>query len=393
MNKFVTIIKKVPIVEKVRKIKWKRHVVKYLFPIRTVLYLSNYPDQIEYKLEKHLKRFPEKASEIEAAIQPALKILNPSDDEAAYKLRIDMLFCYFAYGFSINEYLCYGFSQMSQDKRKTFISDREILCLGYEINSLDDMAIYSDKMQTYQFFKQYYLREAVCIEHKKDFDIFENFISRHSYFVKKEVGEACGRSVALMKADGGSDSSKNMFDMFISKGKTILEEVILQAPELAILNESSVNTIRCITFNGCKGVEILYCFAKVGRKGAFIDNGAAGGILVGIDEKKGAMWTDGVDEDGIRYVSHPDSGVKFKGFVLPEWEKMLEICKEISEKTPKVKLIGWDMAYSVKGWMVVEGNALTEAIGPQSVSRRGIKENICNYLEAINVPAKHIFRS
>lgn len=386
-------MKKNIIVEKVRKNKWKRHVVKYLFPIKTVLYLSKYPDQLEYELEKHLKRFPEKASEIEAAIQPALKILNPSSDEAAHKLRIDMLFCYFAYGFSINEYLCYGFSEMSQDKRRTFISDREILCLGYEVNRLDDMAIYSDKMKTYQLFKKYYLREAVCIEHKSDFDIFEDFVNRHSYFVKKEVGEACGRSVALMKADGGSASSKDTFDMIISKGKTILEEVILQAPELAILNESSVNTVRCITFYGCKGVEILYCFAKVGRKGAFIDNGAAGGILVGIDEKKGVMCTDGVDEGGIRYVSHPDSGVKFKGFVIPEWKKMLEICKKMSEKTPKVKLIGWDMAYSVNGWLVVEGNALTEAIGPQSVSRRGIKKNMCNYLEEINVSAKHIFRS
>ena len=36
-----------------------------------------------------------------------------------------------------------------------------------------------------------------------------------------------------------------------------------------------------------------------------------------------------------------------------------------------MKFIGWDMAYSENGWVVVEGNGLSEAIGMQKYICKG----------------------
>ena len=153
------------------------------------------------------------------------------------------------------------------------------------------------------------------------------------------------------------------------KGPRLLEERVVQNNVMGVLNPSSVNTVRCITLNTMDGIVVSYCFLKVGRKGSFVDNGGSGGILVGIDKKCGKLNTDGYDELNVRYVTHPDSGVNLKGYQLPDWEQLIHMCVEMSGQMPTVKYIGWDLAYTDTGWIVIEGNGMSQMIGPQIVWR------------------------
>ena len=185
--------------------------------------------------------------------------------------------------------------------------------------------------------------------------------------------------------DTNSADKEQLFESLILDGEMILEEQVIQTGVLKQLNGSSVNTVRCITLNTGKGIYTPFCFLKVGRKGAFVDNGGAGGILVGIDSKSGTLNTDGVDEVNHRYSIHPDSKVKFKGLQLPEWEQMISVCREMALQIEKVRFIGWDMAYSDKGWVVIEGNALSEVIGPQATSKKGIRKELNKYITEMGV--------
>ena len=89
--------------------------------------------------------------------------------------------------------------------------------------------------------------------------------------------------------------------------------------------------------------------------------------MVGIDKKYGKLNTDGYDELNVRYVTHPDSGVNLKGYQLPDWEQLIHMCVEMSGQMPTVKYIGWDLAYTDRGWIVIEGNGMSQIIGPQIV--------------------------
>ena len=169
---------------------------------------------------------------------------------------------------------------------------------------------------------------------------------------------------------------RDLFDSFLKHGPHQLEELVRQSETMARLNASSVNTVRCITFNTRHGIKDPYYFLKVGRAGSFVDNGGAGGILVGIDRDTGRLNTDGFDEFDNRYESHPDSGVKFNSYQLPNWKQIQKICLEMSSKTPKVKFVGWDMAHTDDGWVVIEGNGMSQMIGPQTVTKRGIKAEV-----------------
>lgn len=333
-----------------------------------------------------LFHWPEREKELNERIEQIFRATYAEQSDASLaEVREDMLFCFFAYGFSPNEYVSYELRDKTPQERKEFVSDRLSVCIGYRMNDFAQLGIYMDKMQTYERFKPYYGRKAVCIASDADYPGFLEFISNHPTFVKKQVNQFCGRSVELVDWARRDRAEQDVFRSILAEGKSILEEIVVQSDDIAQLNASSVNTIRCITLNTKSGIRIPYCFMKIGRKGSFIDNGGAGGILVGIDVSSGCLVTDGVDEMGRRYATHPDSGVTFHGLQLPEWEKMLEICRHISAQTPKVRFIGWDMAHTPKGWIVIEGNGLSELIGPQSTFLRGCKSELYGYMNDMDL--------
>ncbi len=246
----------------------------------------------------------------------------------------------------------------------------------YQMNDIIDMDIFFDKYRTYEKFRKYYKREAVCLGRDKDKKAFLEFVHRHPVFVLKDVGLSRGKSVTLVDIRDVGLSPEDYFDSIITRGKHIAEEKVVQSDEMARLNPSSVNTIRCITFFNKGKVQIGPCFLKVGQGSSFVDNGGAGGILVGIDITTGILNTNGYDEFLTEYAMHPDTKTTFMGYQLPEWEAMLELAKELAEKMPTVRYIGWDLAHTNQGWVVIEGNCSGQMIGPQIVYQRGFKDEI-----------------
>lgn len=301
------------------------------------------------------------------------------------KVKIDMLFCRFAYGFQPDEYLCFELENKTIEERMVFISDLDRYRYVYQMNDLSDIQIFNNKGETYKKFKKYYKREAIYIVNKRDFEAFQLFVSKYPIFVRKSVFEGRGRSVELVNMLKQTITKKEFFEDMISQGPHILEEVISQNQVFSCLNSSSVNTVRCMTFNIKNQIICPYCFMKIGRAGSFVDNGGAGGILVGIDETTGKLNTSGYDEYNRRYDKHPDSGVNFAGYQLPEWNEMLSICKEMATLTPKVKFIGWDLTYTDEGWIVVEGNGMSQLIGPQIVYKRGMKAEVLNIMNEMDL--------
>lgn len=375
-------VKQIPLVKKYRVEKWKHFAKRTMFTANEITWLENNPQKIPEAVRKHIKRTAAVSDDIEKELDVFLsKSYLAGESKVSGELKMDMLFWHFAYGFSFNEYLCYRFIDKSREERMEFLSDRDSVQLGYDMNDIDGMAVFGDKMNTYKKFRSYYGRDAISLESVADFKKYQAFINNHAQFVKKNVFQACGKSIELIDTKSSCKSERELFSCLLSEGKVILEEVVRQSPEIAVFNASSVNTVRCITLKTSSDVLVPYCFMKIGRDGAFVDNGGAGGVLVGIDVATGILGTDGVDENGIRYERHPDSNVVFKGFQLPAWLEMKTMCKQMAEMTPSVRLIGWDMAYTKEGWIVIEGNAMTEVIGPQSTWQRGIRKDF----KALNV--------
>ena len=301
------------------------------------------------------------------AINPAAKDVQDWDEYLA-----DMKFCFYAHGFLPYEFICYELHKQTPQARKAYIPDQERIEKVYRMNDIVAVNLFHDKARTYEAFGEYYHRECVSVEKESDYSRFKAFVEKHPVFVKKQVFESIGNSVELV--DITQKDPKAFFNTLIQAGKHILEEKIVQSPTLSALNASSVNTVRCMTFRTNHGVKIPLCFLKAGRSGSFVDNGGAGGIFIGLDAASGVVTTTGVDEVGRRYEKHPDTGIAFVGFQLPDWEQLLQVCSEMAQKPKNIGFVGWDLAHTEKyGWVVVEGNGGSQFVGPQTTSKQGVR--------------------
>ena len=164
-------------------------------------------------------------------------------------------------------------------------------------------------------------------------------------------------------------------------GKFVVEELIIQAPEMAVLHKESINTIRIATFTINGKVDILGTALRVGTGKANVDNAGAGGLYAGVDPDEGIVNSVARDNKGYICLRHPDSGVVFPGFVIPEWNQALGLVKMMATTVRGATVISWDLAYSDKGWLMIEGNDVGEAYLLQAPLQTPNKQEIVRHID------------
>lgn len=291
-----------------------------------------------------------------------------------YKVFLDLAFSKKYYQCSNDEYFMFDFYHKNDKLRKTFITGiakREYIHL---LNTDDAIEFLRDKYSTYELLKDFYGRDVIEIKSQKDYKIFEDFTNKHQKFIKKSNNLSCGKGIEIKQI--ADENKKDVFYSLLDESEsTVIEELVNQSEEMAILHPESVNTIRIITFlDEDNSIKIKYSFLRIGVEDSVVDNGGAGGIICLIDDETGNVITDGVDEEFNWYKVHPDTGIKLKDFSIPNWREACELAKKAQKKVKGARLIGWDLAYTNKGWIIIEGNGHTQFIGQQIADQVGKKE-------------------
>lgn len=366
--------------------------VKHIMPEETVVKCEKDEKLKKEYTEQYLEKFPRIARAIEARINklagrsPLFTQLSPNETEA---LKTDMKFCYFAYGIQIDEYVFMDFWKTNRDStsRRAVVSDTEQHIIRLCANDLTHAEL-SDKAAAYKRLKQYYKRDGVIINGAGDREKFDAFVKKYPRFMMKRVFSSRGQGVKIITVNGNEDA---VFQDILSGGKTLLEELIVQSSDIAAFNPDSVNTARISTFLTRNGVKTPWGFFRAGRKGSFVDNGAAGGILSAIDTAHGMTVSSGCDETGHRYDKHPDSGIPINGFRFPEWEDALALVREAALSFTDIKYLSWDLAHSDKyGWVIVEVNSAGQFL-QQAGLLKGVKAGLRPILDDMDLLVPYRF--
>jgi hypothetical protein len=141
-------------------------------------------------------------------------------------------------------------------------------------------------------------------------------------------------------------------------GIYLLQERIHQHPELSRLHPGSVNTLRMITVRQQSGVDLLCATQRIGTGGRSVDNFAAGGMIVSIDPQTGRLRGDALFKPGKgrRADRHPDSGIVLEGFQVPFFAEAVKLTTDLHRFFYGIRSIGWDIAITADGPVIVEGN-------------------------------------
>ena len=70
----------------------------------------------------------------------------------------------------------------------------------------------------------------------------------------------------------------------------------------------------------------------------------------------GDVYVDAIDQADNIYAKHPISQVDIVGFRVPMFQEAVNMVKECAKVIPEVAYVGWDVAISKNGPVIVEGN-------------------------------------
>ena len=280
---------------------------------------------------------------------------------------------YWQYGIGTTEEFYNELLGASDKKKRGYLTYRgRFLYIDY-LNKKEDMHLLRNKWHAYQLLKDAYKREVLLLESEQDFPAFAAFCQRHPTFVVKPVG--LGQSLGVRKVEVGDADLRALFNQLFTEIETenghwnsgtdngvLVEELIEQGEEMAVLHPASVNSVRMYTINfGDGDIRMWYPCIRIGTGGNFIAAGAVGSILAGINIGTGVVDSPGADEFGRTILVHPDTHIPIKGIRIPRWRQLCQKAIEMAERVPTLRYVGWDFVYDKhKEWIVMEGNENAE---------------------------------
>lgn len=257
---------------------------------------------------------------------------------------------------SLDEYRWTGYYSLNEEQkqtvstmwtraqfRKTF-TDRRYKCI------LMDKYIFS------RVFSEFFCRECVRAQ-----DVVPSLLYRMGgeagKVVLKPNCKGQGRGVKILPVSNEGEVSAAMDEIKrISNG--IVEEFIVQHDTFAKLNPNAVNIVRFYSISSPVG---SYLFAPVltvavDKK---ISNGSQDALTAMVDINNGVVMTDAVDQNNnVDYATHPVTGVLFKGLRLPYWSETIEMMRRAVPLASKISNIGWDVAVTPAGPLIIEANTI-----------------------------------
>lgn len=277
------------------------------------------------------------------------------------------IYDYWIYGNDIEEEFIYGFLHKTHAEKSQYITVHSKQTYFDYLNDKDAEKIFADKYRTYCAFREEYRREVILLTGEEDYETFSAFVDRHPVFFVKPYSLALGKGIYKENL-ANWEGKRPLFEHLLRHGlqggdyswslgcKVVLEELIPQADSMAILNPSSVNIIRLATVLIDGETKFAFACLRVGRKGRDAASATEGEIYCGINMESGVVETVGITDILERFEKHPDNGIQLKDFQVPRWDELLAFGSVISKRVPAVRYVGWDLALTDAGWVVVEGN-------------------------------------
>lgn len=317
---------------------------------------------------------------IKAKISVLLNWLNhPKMKEAANKsgkslmyLRLDFIKSIIIYGATLQDYLLFEFYNKKHNKRKTYVTGRKLHRLFDSVNNKEKTMIFKDKNQFADVFSRYLGRDLFKLDlERKNIKEAKEWLNNYNVIFAKPSDGVQGRGVTRLVIENVEET----IDFCIKNKLDILEEPLKQHSKMNELYPKSINTVRFITLVQKGQVELLGASLRMGN-GGVVDNG---GVYVSVDMTNGKIDSIAHTNEGTIFKEHPITGHPMKGFQIPSWPEVIKICKEAALEVPDNRCVGWDVAITESGPVIIEGNDRWSRFLWQLPKQKGLNYLIKNH--------------
>ncbi len=280
-----------------------------------------------------------------------IKSIHKKTGKSSIIILFDIIHCGLAYQAGYYDYQEFEFYNLNKEQRKTYLTRGKNNEIIRRFNDKSSFHKFENKPEFNKIFGKYLKRDWLYLDN--NLDEFVAFFKKHPSIIVKPVDATGGNGVEKFTYSNDEDAKK-LYSQLIEHKQLLVEECIKQHPEMSRLYEKSVNTLRMFTFFKDGQSYFLQAVLKIGN-GGVIDNFSNGGMYTYVDET-GTVFVEAIDQADNIYYNHPISNTQIVGFKVPMFKEAVELVKECSKVVPEVSYIGWDVAISENGPVIVEGN-------------------------------------
>ena len=267
----------------------------------------------------------------------------------------DMQKCAVNYGAGYMDYDLFEMYDLTDAQRDTYLTRGRNNALIRKYNDPDYVHVFNNKDEFNEKFGQFLNRDWVLVKQENKDAVLE-FIAKHPKYIAKPVDGCCGRGVEIFDAadfGGGEQMYEHLLDL---PNPVELEELIIQHEAVSAVYPDSINTVRTVSITKDGVPHIVCTYFRIGNGGRHVDNFNSGGMVAPVDEKTGIVKDRAIDKQKNLYAVHPQTGSPIQGFQFPQWEEAMDMVKQAAVMVPQMGYVGWDVAFSDKGPVLVEGN-------------------------------------
>ena len=270
-------------------------------------------------------------------------------------LFFDMLYCSYKYLAGYTDYFLFYFEDLPNEKRKTYITRG--VNNGYlkTLNNPEYYHFFRNKIEFNQKFKEFVNRDFLDLR-KTNLEKFTKNVKKHNVIMVKPVDQSGGANVEKIVIDPQTNIAK-LYEVLKSTKQYLVEDYVKQHKEMNRLCKASVNTLRIVTVRKEGHTTVMLRAIRIGNGIRDVDNFHSGGMYT-LFSDKGVITKPAMDREGKLFTVHPTSKVPITGFQIPYYQEAIQMALKASEKIPQVGLVGWDIAITDKGPVLIEGNEL-----------------------------------
>ncbi len=257
---------------------------------------------------------------------------------------------------SLGEYSWLGYDSLTEEQKKTVctlwtraeyrktLTDRRYICI------LMNKYIFS------KVFSEFYGRRCYLAEDVTE-ELLCSLAGEEGRVIAKPNCKGQGKGVKVLPASGPEELDAAM-EFIRGAENYIVEEYITQHARLAELNPGAVSIIRFYSLSSPRG-DLVFAPVLTCAISKSISNGCQDALTAMIDIRSGEVITDAVDQNKlVEHQCHPVTGVRFKGLQIPYWQECLELMRKAMPLAGKISNIGWDLAITENGPLIVEANTI-----------------------------------
>lgn len=139
----------------------------------------------------------------------------------------------------------------------------------------------------------------------------------------------------------------------------LLEERLELHPEISKIAAGGLSSVRMYSLTDHQGEpHIKFGYLRIGAKDQPTDHIFNGGFVVPIHLESGKMKKAMIREgNSVEWRSaHPETEVSIEEKLVPQWQAVLDLCRQAARCSPDLRWVGWDIVLTPSGPVLLEGN-------------------------------------